>query len=107
MPVAERSRIEDIRNTKLKSWGTSQGVRIPKRVCAWAGIEPDGDLTMETGSDGDGRYILLRPLGADGHRHYGATVKAASLDALFEGYQGDYEPRELDWGPDMGHEVVE
>ena len=107
MPVAEHNRVEDVRSTRLKSWGTSQGVRIPKRVCSLAGIGPDGELSMETGADENGCYILLRPAGADGHRRYGAGVEAASLDELFEGYGGAYEPRELDWGPDVGSEVVE
>ena len=107
MLVGERSGIQAVRKAKLKSWGTSQGVRIPKPVCAWAGIGQDDDLRMEIGSDGQGRYILLRPDRADGHRHYGASAAAVSLDGLFGAYSGDFAPRELDWGPDVGSEVVE
>lgn len=106
IPVGEHNQVEDIRSTKLKGWGTSQGVRIPKRICALTGIEQDSALSMETGSDEEGRYILLRPASGDGHKHYGATVRAASLDELFGGYSGRYEPHELDWGPDVGQEAI-
>ena len=30
-----------------------------------------------------------------------------SLDELFAGYQGDYQPMELDSGADVGREVID
>ena len=30
--------------------------------------------------------------------------KGRTLDELFEGYDGDYEPIEVDWGPPQGKE---
>ena len=107
MPVGERNQVEDIRSTKLKGWGTSQGVRIPRHICAWTGIEQDSELSMETGSDEEGRYILLRPMSTDGHRHYGAAVRAASLDELFKGYSEGYDPTSSTGVPTSGRGLLD
>ena len=107
MPAIEKKQTDSVKSVTLKKWGTSQGVRIPKQLCSWAGIGQDSELSMETGVDAQGRFILLRPVFADNHKHYGANVDAVSMDVLFAGYTGNYQPHEMDWGEDVGHEVVE
>ena len=95
----------EIVHTKLKAWGTSQAVRIPKSICEYAFISIGSALSMEAGRDKKGPYIILRPFDEGSHKSY-ADVPAISMDAAFEGYQGDYCPAECDWGPDVGNEVV-
>ena len=92
-------------NTSLKAWGTSRAVRIPKSMCEYALISVGSELTMESGCDEKGRYIVLRPFDQGAHKSY-ADVPTISMDAAFEGYEGDYVPSECDWGEDVGDEVV-
>ena len=101
MPVAQ---VDNGRRTKLKVWGTSRAVRIPKRICEYLGIEADSVLVMEEGRDERGPYLTLRPAESD-HRSY-SDAPFRSMDSLFEGYEGDYIPHEPDWGDDVGSEVV-
>ncbi len=89
--------------TRLKVWGTSRAVRVPKFICDHLGITSESVLEMEEGSDECGPYLLIRPI-AD-HRSF-ANAPLQSMDQLFAGYEGDYVPQEPDWGEDVGHEVV-
>ena len=90
--------------TNLKSWGTSRGVRIPKRLCEWLGIGIGSELAMRPGTDEEGAYLMIRP-SATQHRTYG-DVSPISMDEAFAGYSGDYIPCEADWGDDAGSEAV-
>lgn len=90
--------------TKLKVWGTSRAVRIPKRICDNLGIVADSVLIMEEGCDDRGPYITLRPANLE-HRSY-SDAPIQYMDDLFEGYDGTYVPHEPDWGEDVGSEVV-
>lgn len=97
--------ITDVRSTKLKQWGSSRAVRIPKSVCETAGVDVGTEFLMESGSDQDGPFVLLRPAKSD-HRNY-ADAPYVDMGELFGGYEGDYAATEADWGPDIGAEVVE
>lgn len=88
--------------TSLKSWGTSRGVRIPKKLCEWMGVAVGSKLTMNTGSDDRGSFIMIRPAGV-GHRSF-AAAPCISMDEAFAGYDGGYAPTEADWGEDVGAE---
>jgi antitoxin MazE len=90
-------------DTNLSAWGTSRAVRIPKKMCEQTGIGVGSRLRVKAGEDVDGSYILIRP--AEAHRSYG-DAPYASLDEIFAGYTGNYQPTEFDWGPDVGAEVV-
>ena len=90
--------------TRLKVWGTSRAVRIPKRLCEQMGITEESILIMELGEDTQGPYLMLRPAEAE-HRSF-SDAPLASMDELFAGYEGDYVPVEADWGEDVGREVV-
>ena len=90
--------------TKLKVWGTSRAVRIPKRICEDLGITDDSILIMEEGSDHRGPYLTLRPAESE-HRSL-SDAPFQSMDELFHGYEGSYVPHEADWGDDVGSEVI-
>ena len=90
--------------TKLKVWGTSRAVRIPKRICEDLGITDESVLIMELCSDDRGPYLALRPAEFDHRSFSDAPIK--SMDELFRGYEGSYAPHEADWGDDVGSEVI-
>ena len=86
--------------TSLKSWGTSRGIRIPKRLCEWMGIVIGSDLTISPGTDAEGSFIVVRPANS-GHRSF-SGAPFISMEEAFAGYGGSYVPVEADWGPDEG-----
>ena len=96
---------ERLASTALGMWGTSNAVRIPKRVCESVGISTGTRLSVQEGRDEQGAYIIIRPIG-DEHKSYG-DAPYVSIDELFSGYQGDWHPEEFDWGDDGGAEVVQ
>lgn len=88
--------------TNLSAWGTSRAVRIPKKMCEEAGMDIGSVVTLTLLQDEQGAYIVLRPQG-DGHRNCGGAPYE-SIDEIFAGYSGEYEPAEIDWGDDVGAE---
>ena len=75
----------------IQKWGNSQGVRLPK-------IFLDG-LSMSEGSEVEifaqnGNIII---------KH--AAQKRKTIQELFDCYDGDYEPEEIDWGKPEGSEI--
>jgi len=76
--------------TTLKKWGNSQGIRLPKYVLETMGWNEDEAL--EVLADGD-KLIIKK------------ANKLKTIDELFEGYDGDYKPTEIDWGSPQGREV--
>lgn len=89
---------------RLKVWGTSRAVRIPKWLCEDLGITEDSILVLEECMDERGPYLTLRPAESE-HRSF-SDAPMQTMDELFKGYEGDYRPHELDWGEDVGAEVV-
>ena len=74
----------------IQKWGNSQGVRLPKVLL--------DDLNMREGNEveiftQDGNIII---------KH--ATGKRKNIQDLFAGYDGDYIPKEIDWGKPVGGE---
>ena len=91
--------------TKLCSWGTSQAVRIPKEICEEVGLVSGDELDMATYRDSDGVHVLIRNA-RKAHRSFTAAPRI-SLRNLLHNYQGDYHGEELDWGKDVGAEVIQ
>ncbi len=85
------------RNTKLCSWGASQGVRIPKDMCEFMDLAVGDEVTMTLEYNGS-LYIRKKPTGAF------ARHRRVTIDDLFAGYEGDYRPQEADWGEPVGRE---
>lgn len=76
----------------IQKWGNSQGVRIPKNVLAAAQLRENDDVEIIAAQD----VITLRK-----------ARPRRSLDDLFAGYCGDYQPVEFDTGADVGREVID
>lgn len=104
MPIVEKTRSVMQASTKVCEWGTSRAVRIPKRMCDEAGMAIGDNVDMSYGFDERGSFIIIRP--ETPHRSYG-TAPYVPIDDLFRDYDGDYVPEEIDWGEDVGAEVVE
>ena len=95
---------ERVWKTKLCSWGTSQAVRIPREVCDEAGLAPGDELDMATYRDANGLNVVIRSANGT-HRNFVAAPRV-SLRDIFSNYQGEYRGDELDWGKDVGAEIV-
>lgn len=76
----------------ITKWGNSQGIRIPKGALAAAGLQESDNVEIIA----DKETITLRKLS-----------RPKSLDELFAGYHGDYQPAEFDAGADVGREVID
>lgn len=76
----------------IMKWGNSQGIRIPKGALVAARLQENDDVEIIA----DKETITLRKL-----------RRPKSLDELFAGYHGDYQPVEFDTGADVGREVID
>ena len=77
-------------DTTLQKWGNSLGIRIPKAVLDslhWAG---DDSLSLRV----EGEKLILE-----------MKYKRKSIQELFDGFEGEYTPEEVDWGEPAGKEV--
>lgn len=79
--------------TTIKKWGNSQGVRLPLDVLKEAEIDKDSIVNISA----QGNRIVITK--AEPQR------KRQNIMELFEGYAGEYEPTEIDWGEPVGKEV--
>jgi antitoxin MazE len=75
-------------------WGNALGVRLPKESCIKLGIRAGDHVSAEVTETDAGPGLLLQK-----------TEKPFSLEALFEGYEGEYRPELLDWGTPVGREA--
>lgn len=75
----------------IQKWGNSQAIRLPKSVLAAARLQENDSVEILV----DQESITLR------------KRRPKTLDALFAGYDGDYQPVELDVGAAVGREVID
>ncbi|MEG2252906.1 MAG: AbrB/MazE/SpoVT family DNA-binding domain-containing protein [Clostridia bacterium] len=75
----------------IQRWGNSQGIRLPKGALAAASLRENDEVEILAVEN----EITIRKV-----RRY------KSLDVLFDGYHGDYQPVEFDTGADVGREVL-
>jgi antitoxin component of MazEF toxin-antitoxin module len=99
MPVVEEC------EAKLCSWGASKAVRIPKAVCDSLRLAVGSNLSISCGTDENGPFIMMRPA-EESHRCY-CDAPYVSIDSLFRGHEDASQPTEVDWGEDVGGEVME
>ena len=76
----------------IQRWGNSQGIRIPKGALAASHIGENDAVEIIA----EKNTITLRKVNLP-----------KSLDELFAGYHGDYQPVEFDTGADVGLEVID
>jgi len=82
---------------KIAKWGNSLGLRLPKAAVQAAGFAVGSDVDIEV----QGRELRLsRPLPA---KHYRLEDLIAEMDRLGP----ENRPELVDWGPDVGAEVID
>src|ERR1700691_6120464 len=82
---------------KLAKWGNSLGVRVPKAAAEAAGLQAGTEVDVVV----DGRELRIRrsiPL-----THYRLEDLVAEMDRLGP----ESQPETVDWGPDVGAEVID
>lgn len=74
----------------IQKWGNSQGIRIPKVILDSVQWKENEEVAMTAEN---GKIIIEK------------AKKRKTIVELFEGYKGDYQPEEIDWGSPRGDEV--
>ncbi len=77
--------------TSIQKWGNSQGVRIPKMLLDAVKWSENEEVTITVY---DGKLIIEK-----------AKKERESIMELFENYEEEYTPEEVDWGKPEGKEV--
>ncbi|WP_432650180.1 AbrB/MazE/SpoVT family DNA-binding domain-containing protein [Huintestinicola sp.] len=76
--------------TTIQKWGNSQGIRIPKIILDTVHWTDNEELTLIVKDN----EVVIRK-----------ANERKSLKELFEGYDGEYVPEEIDWGEPVGKEI--
>ena len=84
-------------NVKLSKWRKGVGLRLPKSVVEAAGLQPGDQFKIEI----QGRELRLKPVIPV--RRYRLEDLLAEMDRLGP----DNQPELVDWGPDVGGEVID
>lgn len=74
----------------IQKWGNSLGIKIPKAILSSVNWKEGDSLTFRT----ENNKIILEPV-----------TKRKNIKELFEGFDGNYETKEIDWGEPVGKEV--
>lgn len=77
--------------TKVKQWGNSLALRLPKSFTDATGIASNSEVEIVS----DGKSVTITPI---------AKPKLKTLEELLEGVTPAMIGGELDWGPDVGRE---
>ena len=77
--------------TSIQKWGNSQGIRIPKILLDTVKWNEDEEISIIVE---DGKLILEK-----------VKEKRKNIKELFENYEGEYEPTNIDWGEPEGEEI--
>lgn len=75
----------------LERWGNSQGIRIPKMLLDSLQWNENERLAL---SSVNGEIIIKK-----------AKMPRKSIEELFDGYSGEYQPTDVDWGKPEGKEL--
>ena len=87
MPKIEKQPIE----TKLSQWGNSKAVRIPAKLLAQIGAQPNDQFMIEVKN----QTLVLTP----------KVKRPTTIHELYEEWQDDQiRDTELDWGSEKGSE---
>ena len=76
--------------TKLQKWGNSQGIRIPKVILNEVKWDKNENIIIRVDN---GKLIIEK------------ANKKRNIKEIFEGYEEDYIPEEIDWGKKEGNEI--
>ncbi len=78
----------------LQKWGNSKGVRLPKKILEEANFKEGQEFSLHL----RGTELVLTPM----LKVEPITLKSILRDATPERVGG-----ELDWGPDVGQEIID
>jgi antitoxin MazE len=82
---------------KVAKWGNSLGLRLPKAAVEATGLKPGAEVDVIV----EGPNLLVRqPLPI---KHYKLEDLLAEMDRLGP----ESEPETVDWGPDVGAEIID
>ena len=84
-------------NAKLKKWGNSMGVRIPKEILDNLGVKEDWEFEIIE----KGGSIELKPI------YKNNLKKKYTMDELVDGLKNSEKQELLEWGPAVGKEIIE
>lgn len=79
-------------SARVRKWGNSQGIRIPKHILEQAKLS-EGDA-VEISVE-DNKIMIFQPK---------RQIKEYTINELFESYKADYKPEEPDWTEPLGKE---
>jgi antitoxin MazE len=83
--------------TKIAKWGNSLGIRLPKAAVEAIGLTPGAEVDIKV----RGRELrLTRPIAA---KQYRLEDLIAEMDRLGP----ENRPELVDWGPDVGAEIID
>lgn len=78
--------------TTIQKWGNSQGIRIPKILLETVNWNEDEKIVILVEDD---KLIIEKA----------KDKRRKNIKELFENYEGEYEPIEIDWGTPEGEEI--
>ncbi|MGN0638978.1 MAG: AbrB/MazE/SpoVT family DNA-binding domain-containing protein [Huintestinicola sp.] len=76
--------------TTIQKWGNSQGIRIPKIILDTVHWNDNEELTLIV----KGNEVVIKK-----------ANERKGIKELFEGFDGEYIPEEIDWGEPVGKEI--
>ena len=76
--------------TTIQKWGNSQGIRIPKFILDETGWSDNEELVLRA----DKNRIIIEK-----------TSHRKNIKELFENFNGEYTPENIDWGKPAGDEI--
>jgi len=82
---------------KVAKWGNSLGVRIPRAAAAAVGVTPGTELELVVEGGG---FCLRAPAKT-------SRQLLADMVAEMKRLGPENEPATIDWGPDVGAEIIE
>lgn len=77
--------------TTIQKWGNSQGIRIPKMILDAVNWSENEQIMIVVDN---GKIIMEK-----------AKARRKNIKELFENYNEEYEPAEIDWGEPKGGEI--
>lgn len=78
--------------TNIQKWGNSQGVRIPKILLDAVKWNENEEIVILVEND---KIIIEKA----------QNKERKNIKELFEDYEGEYEPVQMDWGDPVGEEI--
>jgi antitoxin MazE len=82
-----------VKTVKVNKWGNSLGIRFPIEFTEFANITDKSSVNLSI----EGKILTIQK--ADEQPPY------QTIEELFEGFTGEYEPIEIDWGKRVGNEI--